>query len=145
MNISKMTKADLEGCVQPFMAAYNQLPWNYDWTEDKAKLYLQEYLEAPNFVGFIAEEGGEVAGALLAHSRTWWTGNQLYVDELFVSSAKQGAGYGRALLETTETYAKENGFEMLTLMTNKFMPALKFYFNNDYNKVDQYVFLFKEL
>ena len=127
------------------MASYNQMPWNYNWKLQDALTYLHEYADCPQFRGFVIYDAGEVAGALLGHTKTWWTNNQFMIDELFISPAHQGKGYGKLLLQRAEAYAKELSMGRLILMTNKFMPALQFYNKNDFNKVDQYVFMFKQL
>jgi N-acetylglutamate synthase-like GNAT family acetyltransferase len=146
MKICDITPNDIEKCAPTFMASYNQLPWNYDWKLEDAVKYLNEYVAAANFKGFmICEDNGEVSGALLGHSKTWWTNNQFMIDELFISPTMQGKGYGKILLQHAEQFAKQSSIERLTLMTNKFMPALDFYNKNDFSKVDQYVFMFKEL
>ena len=67
------------------------------------------------------------------------------IDELFIAADQQGKGYGKLLLCNLEKYAKQNAIDVICLMTNKFMPALQFYNKVDFNKVDQYVFMFKQL
>lgn len=145
MEIKDLTKSDIDKCARTFMASYNQMPWNYNWKLDDAVKYLHEYADAPQFKGFIVWDDGEVAGALLGHTKTWWTNNQFMIDELFISPTQQGKGHGKLLLKQAEAYAKEQRMGRLILMTNKFMPALQFYNKNEFNKVDQYVFMFKQL
>ncbi|MES2703278.1 MAG: GNAT family N-acetyltransferase [Bacteroidota bacterium] len=145
IKVLDLAAEDVLVCVDTFMASYNTLPWNYSWEKEDAVKYLMEYAGAPTYRGFILREGDAVAAALLGHTKTWWTGNQFMVDELFVSAASQGKGYGKALLAAAERFAQAANIERITLMTNKFMPALQFYNKNDFNKVDQYVFMFKQL
>jgi aminoglycoside 6'-N-acetyltransferase I len=145
MEIRQITKNDVPLCAETFVDSYNQMPWNYGWKKDDAIKYLQEYVECPQFAGFMIFEDGHVPGALFGHTKTWWTNNQFMIDELFISPGKQGKGYGKTLLRETEKYAKEFSIERLILMTNKFMPALQFYNKNEFSKVDQYVFMFKQL
>jgi aminoglycoside 6'-N-acetyltransferase I len=145
MEICKITRNDIPRCAETFAASYNQFPWNCDWKLQDAVKYLNEYVDAPGFRGFMICEDGKVPGALLGHSRTWWTNDQFMIDELFIAPNMQGKGYGKLLLKQAEQHAKENSLDRLILMTNKFMPALQFYNKNDFNKVDQYVFMFKQL
>lgn len=145
MEIKEITINDIEKCAETFIDSYNRLPWNYDWNLEDAVKYLSDYVKGPQFKGFMIWEDGQVLGALLGHARTWWTNNQFMIDELFISSAAQGKGYGKLLLSHAEQYAKNTSMERLILMTNKFMPALDFYNKNNFSKVDQYVFMFKEL
>jgi aminoglycoside 6'-N-acetyltransferase I len=145
MEILEITKSDIPRCAETFLASYNQLPWNYNWKLPDAIKYLDEYMGAPQFKGFMVCDNDQVSGALLGHTKTWWTNNQFMIDELFIDPGMQGKGYGKLLLKQAEQYAKDSSLERLILMTNKFMPALQFYNKNDFNKVDQYVFMFKQL
>ena len=145
MKVKAFEQNDLAGCVSSFMSAYNRMPWNYKWTEQHAAAYLTEYVVNNNFVGFVLFEGMEIRAALFAHHRTWWTGNQLFVDELFVANEQQGLGYGKVLMLKAEDYCKQNKLAMVTLMTNKLMPSMKFYESIGYTRVDQFVFLFKQV
>jgi aminoglycoside 6'-N-acetyltransferase I len=143
MTIRPLTPGDIGGCAALYMKAYNRAPWNYNFTVEKAERYLGEYAERKRFVGFVLCEGDEIAGAMLGHSKTWWTNDLLYIDEFFISPDRQRMGYGKALIEHSEEYARENGLEVITLMTNKYMPAYKFYENNDFLDAEHFVILFK--
>jgi aminoglycoside 6'-N-acetyltransferase I len=145
MEICKITKNDIPRCAETFTQSYNQFPWNYNWKLEDAIKYLNEYVDAPHFGGFMICENDKVPGALFGHAKTWWTDNQFMIDELFIDPGMQGKGYGKLLLKQAELYAKDFSIERIILMTNKYMPALEFYNKNDFNKVEQYVFMFKQL
>ncbi len=145
MNIKDLTKNDITDCARLLIKSYNQPPWRYNWEQEKAEKYLLEYADTKQFVGFTVWEGQEMTGALFAHTKTWWTADQLYIDELFISSEKQRSGYGKALLEHTEKWGKENGFPTIFLMTNKFMPSFKFYNKNDFSHAEHFIFMFKQV
>lgn len=143
MNIRPITKDDIDRCARLYIHSYNRPPWNYNWSYEKAVKYLTEYMDSGRFVGFVLCEEEEFAGAILGHSKTWWTNDLLYIDELFISPDSQRKGYGKLLLDHAEDYAKKQELEVITLMTNKYMPAMKFYTNIDYMQAEQFVFLFK--
>ena len=145
MDIRQIEQHHLAPCAAIFRAAYNRMPWNYDWTPEAALRYLTEYFESKDFVGFAALHEGRVAGALFAHRKTWWTGDQLYIDEIFVDADGQGRGVGNMLLEAAESHCRQNALTRITLMTNRFMPAFQFYHRNDFVKADQFVLLFREV
>ena len=77
--------------------------------------------------------------------KTWWTYDQLYIDEVFVSNDFKGKGVGKKIIQHCESFCLENEINIITLMTNEVMPAFKFHSNNQYIKVNQYVFMFKQL
>jgi len=145
ITIEPLAIDDVEACSVIFMEAYNRQPWNYKWVQDKAIKYLTEYTGRNNFAGFVLWDDGVIMGAVFCHTKTWWTGNQFYIDELFVNPDKQGKGYGKKLISHCEEYCKQQGIETITLMTNNLMPAYEFYISNDYMKVGHYVFMFKQL
>jgi len=145
MNILPIDKVNLHDCIDIFISAYNQAPWNHNWTFAKAKTYLSEYADSPGFVGFVLYDGNKPVGATFAHKKTWWTNEQLMVDEFFISSERQKKGYGKILMEHCNQYARANQIGLLILMTNKYMPAYKFYDRLGYITADQYLFMFKQL
>jgi N-acetylglutamate synthase-like GNAT family acetyltransferase len=145
MEIISITENHVDDCVKVFVDAYNSPPWNCNWTAEKAGAYLSELINNTNFIGFIVYENDNAVAAILGHKKTWWTNDQLMVDELFVSKSAQKKGYGKKLMSYCEEYAKENQIELLALMTNKYLPAFDFYENLDFIAADQYVFMFKQL
>ena len=145
MNIRPLTKDDIDKCVKLYIHSYNRPPWNYNWDYDKAVKYLTEYMDRTRFVGFALCEGDDIVGAMLGHSKTWWTNDLLYIDELFISPDRQRLGYGKKMLDHCEKYSKEQGYDVVTLMTNKHMPARKFYAGIDFIEAEHFVYLFKPI
>lgn len=145
MEIQPITKANIEACAKTFIQSYNQPPWNYQWTLESAIKYLNEYALSAQFVGFALYDNEDIAGAVLAHSKTWWTSNQLFIDELFVSPNFQKMGCGKRLMDCAEQYALEHELKTITLMTHKFMPAMSFYSKNDFIHAQPFVILFKAI
>jgi aminoglycoside 6'-N-acetyltransferase I len=145
MTIIPLTKTDIDKCADLYIKSYNRAPWNYAFTKEKAVQYLTEYTERSRFVGFVLIEDEQIMGAMFGHSKTWWTDDLLYIDELFISPDSQRMGYGRRLINHCQRYAKQQGYEVVTLMTNKHMPAINFYKDLDYLEAEQFVFLFKPM
>jgi len=145
MEIVPITETYLNDCVKIFIDAYNSPPWNCQWTTEKAESYLSELFHNSNFVGFMVYENQYAAGAILGHRKTWWTNDQLMIDELFVSPTAQKKGYGHKLMQQCEEHANQNGIGLLVLMTNKYLPVFNFYEKLNLLAADQYVFMFKQL
>ncbi|MFD2147091.1 GNAT family N-acetyltransferase [Mucilaginibacter antarcticus] len=145
MEIRPLEANNIKACAEIFIQTYNQAPWNYAWTPDDSVKYLKEYASSPQFKGFAIYEGSEIAGALLAHTKTWWNSTQLFIDELFVSPQFQKRGCGKQLMKYAEEYAEDNNLQTITLMTNKFMPAMNFYLDNDFIHAQPFVILFKNI
>jgi aminoglycoside 6'-N-acetyltransferase I len=145
MDIRLITVDNIDDCIEAFITAYNASPWNCNWTPDKAKQYMAEYMSTPHFTGFLLYDDGQVVGATLAHKKTWWTNRQLFIDEFFIAPTKQRMGYGKALMDHCVDYACQNNLAIVVLMTNKYMPSFKFYNKIDYITAEQFVFMFKQV
>jgi len=143
--IVPITTENIDKCVSVYLKAYNCPPWNYNWTFEKAREYLLEYLGCKQFVGFALYDEDKVAGAVFAHTKTWWTSPQLMIDEFFVSREKQRMGYGKKLLAHCDEYASGQQIGTVVLMTNKYMPSYRFYDKEGYTAAEQYVFMFKQI
>jgi len=143
--IVPVTTENIRDCIPVFLKSYNQPPWNYNWTFEKAEQYLSEYLGCKQFIGFILYDQNQPAGAIFAHRKTWWTNKQLMIDEFFISPEKQRMGYGKKLLGFCEQYAIEKQIESIILMTNKYMPSYNFYDNIGYMTTEQFIFMFKPM
>ncbi|NLR81028.1 GNAT family N-acetyltransferase [Chitinophaga eiseniae] len=143
--VKPVTREDISAYTDVFMEAYNQPPWNYQWQPADAARYLMEYLLSDNFKGFSLYENDVFAGALFARTKTWWNGRQLYIDEFFIAPSMQGRGYGKLLISHAEQFAREQQLVTITLMTHRFMPAMKFYTGIDFMQAPPFVILFKPL
>ena len=126
MTIRAYNPNDFDGCVEVFTRAYNGPPWHNGWTVESAAVYLRDIIEHGSFVGFTAA-GGKIAGACLCRIRTWWSGREIFIEELFVTTAAQGRGIGRGLINAVRGYAAANDLRAITLLTDNRKPALGFY------------------
>src|SRR3954464_14677238 len=119
--IIPINKDNIDECTAVYLKAYNNPPWNYHWTYEKAVEYLSEYMNCGQFVGYALYDEGKVVGAMFGHTKTWWTGKQFMIDEFFVSAEKQRMGYGKAMLKYCDQWAADNQISSIVLMTNKYM------------------------
>lgn len=145
MKIKEISLNDLEQCSDLLIQAYNGEPWNNNWTTETAKKYLQEFMDSTRFIGFALLNDNNIIGAAFCHERTWWTNDELYIDELYISPNYQNQGCGKQLLQFIEQYIKDNKLAGITLLTNKYMPALKFYNKNEFTNAEHVIFMYKEI
>ena len=136
---------DLHACVDLLIKAYGGDPWHYHWTVETATRYLNEFISTDNFVGFVIDENGPIVGAIFAHRKTWWTKDELFVDELYIDPQLQRCGLGGRLLAHAESFAKTRGLAGLTLLTSREMPAPAFYAKHSYLQGEHVIFMYKEL
>lgn len=144
MNLRKMQPDDLDACVNLLMETYNPPPWNNHWTQATGTKYLSELVLNDNFIGYVITESGMLLGALFARRKTWWTNDEIFIDELFIKPDYQRQGYGEKLIGQAEKLAKEWGLGGVTLLTNKYHPAKLFYEKHGYTAAEHVLFMYKE-
>lgn len=145
MQIRNFHSSDIGACVNLLIQAYNQPPWNDHWTQETGSRYLSEFISNKNFIGYIITKSDELIGAMFAHRKTWWTNDEIFVDELFIKPDQQRNGYGKILINRVEQLSKKSGFGGVTLLTNKHHPAKMFYQKNGYTVADHVIFMYKEV
>lgn len=145
LNIRVLKDDDIDDCAKLLIETYNPSPWNNHWTDESAHKYLFEFISIDKFIGFVVEEGDEIVGAMFAHRKTWWTNDEIYIDELFVHPLHQHQGFGRILMNQAEELSKELGLGGVTLLTHNEMPAKLFYEKLGYNLAGHVIFMYKEI
>jgi len=145
MNIRKMEQMDIASCADILCSVYNNELWQCRWNREVATEYLTDFYDMKKIVGYVMEENGEVCGAIFAHEKVWWNNSEVFVEEMFIQPQLQRKGYGTMLLEKVGEYVKEKGFAGITLSTNKYAPAPKFYRKNGFADSEHVLFMYKEL
>jgi aminoglycoside 6'-N-acetyltransferase I len=145
LKIRELLPGDIDTCVNMLIETYNPPPWNDHWTRETGKKYLAEFISSNDFIGYAAIESDEIIGAIFAHRKTWWTKDEIYIDELFIRPDRQQHGCGKKLMEQVEKLSKESGCGGVTLLTNKDRPAKVFYEKIGYSTAEHVIFMYKEV
>lgn len=145
MTIREMNKNDIPACADILCAVYNNELWMCRWEKEVAIEYLNDFFENHKFVGYVAEEEDRLIAGLFAHEKVWWNNSEVFVEEMFVLPELQGKGIGSALLKQVEGYIAEHGLAGMTLSTNKYAPAPKFYEKNGFGLCEHVIFMAKEM
>lgn len=146
LEIRKFNPGDLDECSELFKKVFSSYPWYDDWRSlVQARNYLGELIKNPAFEGFVACEGSDLVAVCLGHNRSWWNGQEFFVDEFFVENKMQGNGIGTKLLAEVSDYLYKENYTRLTLLTNKEMPAEAFYLKNGFYNNYERTFMVKEL
>ncbi len=125
-------ESDLAQCAKIFRQAFSEEDWGCAWTQERAELYLSDYVNNPKFVGFVSEDAGVIDGAIFACKKVSWNNDEIYVDDLIVNPKKQRSGIGKELVDTLKDYSKENGLAGIVLYTHEQAPAKRFYEKNGF-------------
>ena len=145
MDIRKMEQVDIAACADILCSVYNNELWQCRWSREVAIEYLTDFYNMQKFVGYVIEADGMICGAIFAHEKVWWNNSEVFVEEMFVQPDLQRKGYGTMLLEKVEEYIKEKGLAGMTLSTNRYAPAPKFYGKNGFVNCEHILFMCKEL
>ncbi|MGI6188279.1 MAG: GNAT family N-acetyltransferase [Clostridiales bacterium] len=143
MIIRGLKEKDISACADILCAVYNNESWMCRWPKEKAEAYLRDFYNHGKFVGYVAEDNGNVIAALFAHEKVWWNNDEVFIDEMFVKPEYQGKGIGTALLAEVEKYIRKKGLAGITLATNKYVPAPKFYEKNGFINCEHVIFMAK--
>lgn len=142
--IREMTFDDLPACAEILCLVYNNDLWRSRWERSTAEQYLTDLFHAPHFLGCVLEEEGRTVAGLFAREKVWWSGNEIYVEELFVLPQYQGRGFGARLMEQVERHVKEKGLAGITLSTNRYVPARQFYRKLGFTECEHVLFLCRQ-
>ena len=145
MEVREMKQEDLQACAQILCRVYNNELWMCRWEQETAVSYLADFFEMKKFVGFVLCDEQQVIGAILAHEKIWWNNSEIFVEEMFITPERQRQGLGSLLLQRMEAYIREKGLAGMTLSTNKYAPAPKFYEKNGFFACEHIMFMAKEL
>lgn len=142
MRITYYEPEYFESCMHLLIQLYNNEPCHCEFTEFKAKAYLNELIEAPRFIGFLLlNQDNLLIGAALCHERTWWNKDELYIDEFLIHPHYQSFDYDSKLLKYMEKHSWERELGGMTLVTNHLSMA-KFYQKNGFSDHEIY-FIYK--
>ena len=125
--IKSFAICDFEECRDLFIDVFNAPPWHDKWTVETAGKLLNELMDNKRFLGYTLWEKDMILGAIFCQIRTSYLGDEIRVEELFVSPDYQCRGHGKMLMSAVEKYAKENSCGSITLLTSRRNSAFKFY------------------
>lgn len=139
-------KSDLKSCAKLLIDVYYNEPWNNKWNRRTAIRYLNEISDLKRFVGFVFEDdnSGEILGAVFANEQVWWSGDELYIYELFVSNQHHKTGIGKSLISALEDHIQKHNIECITLLTNNQTPAPEFYKHLGFEKAEYVEYYLRE-
>jgi aminoglycoside 6'-N-acetyltransferase I len=143
MEFRRFTDHDIDECTTLFLNVFSKAPWNDQWSSfDHAKTYLMEITESPSFLGFVAVKEERIVAACLGRRKTWWSGPEYYIDEFFIDTALQGKGLGTILLNQIKTAVLADGMRAIILLTDRELPAARFYEKNGFSSSPNMTFMF---
>lgn len=129
-----------------FFSVFTKEPWNDDWSDEKQLTdYIHDLIGQNTSLTYGLFEGTELVGVSMGHVRHWYAGTQYYIDELCVTTDRQGKGIGTLLVDEIGKACKESGLTHLFLLTEDNVPAYEFYRKQGFYELTHNVAFAKEL
>ena len=125
--IRPVEAADLDQCAEAFAQAFAGPPYLDKWPRRDARHKLSKLLSIDPDYALCADLMGTVVGAVFGRLSSWWVGDCLVIEELFVHPEHQRQGIGKALMLAAETQAKSQGVVGMWLIANRRAQAMRFY------------------
>lgn len=136
---------DLDKCTKLFCEVFNGEPWNDQWLDHKAREYLLDFVYTPGFMGLVAIQEEEMIGFICGYRKKWWENDEFFVNEMCVHPTFQGQGIGSKMFESLERELLERNIKVITLLTDRDVPAEKFYKKNGFFEINRIVFFAKNI
>lgn len=110
LKITEFKKCDLTECAKLLVKFCNERAKSDTWESVyDAQVYLDEYLDNPQFIGFVAKESNNVVGVCLGHTKSWWEGIQYVIDEFYIDESTKDEGTDHLLIRFVKEYLAEDG------------------------------------
>ena len=89
--------------------------------------------------------GTDLIGMALGRIRSWYEGTEYWIDEFGIASEMQCRGAGTKFLTELEYLLKGRGGKHIVLLTERSVPAYRFYLKNGFSEQQGTVFFVKAI
>lgn len=139
-----LDEKNLDECVDLFMATFSKAPW-FDVYESRQQVvdFFENHLRNNYFLGYALLENQRVVAISLGFKKPWIKGMEYYIDEFCVGIDNQSKGLGSEFLRLIEADIEQKGLNAIFLITEKGVPAEKFYLKNGFSVHGELIVLSK--
>jgi GNAT superfamily N-acetyltransferase len=130
------SEACLTICAKVLVSAYNNEPWNDNWTQEKALEKLTCFYNSPKFIGWKVSKADQIIGCCVGNIEPYYTGDYYYLKEMFVTFEFQNKGIGNLMMETLLAHLKEIEINQIILFTGKDFYPYDFYLKKGFEVMD---------
>ena len=127
LTINPFPSDNLEDGARLYQTAFNEPPWDDNWTVDAAQTRLSEIIDTPGYQGYSASLNEELVGLVVGNFEQWYSGKHFYVDEMCTHPNRQRRGVGAELIQHLINEVQSEGAELIYLYTMRETPAREFY------------------
>jgi ribosomal protein S18 acetylase RimI-like enzyme len=143
MIIKKAKKDDLKEISRIFLEETARPPYCQKWNNETALLKTTELFKKGKIYLVITEN--ETAGFIVLIEEMGIKEKGVRIEELWLKKRFQGKGIGTELMRYLELKLKKENVDEISLISNKYSKAFKFYKKLNYIPHTKHVFMTKKL
>lgn len=145
MEIRELGVENVEEIKKVILEIFSKPPWNDTWPDGQLHLYILELIGNRNSLSFGLYGDENLIGVSLGKVRHWYEGTEYWIDEFGILPTKQKNGLGSKFLNGIEDFLTTIGIVGIVLLTDRTMPAYRFYQRNGFQAKEEQVFFVKEI
>ena len=146
METRRLEKSEWEKAKVFFADVFTKAPWFDDWSdEDQLDAYINDLTQNPNSLAFAMFDGEEMVALSMGLIKHWFRGTEYCIEELCVTTARQGQGIGTRFVSDIERLISGMGLKAIFLQTDRDMPAFEFYKKRGFCLLEDHVSFAKDI
>lgn len=132
-----MDKKDLDKAAKLFQVAFQQAPWNENWTYQQSFERLSEIMSTHSSIGYVIYDNELLIGMLLGRVLLYLDDYELIIEEVCIAQGYQGQNLGSRLLDYTKQQCLQKNITHISLNTIRgFLSDVFYQKNGFYEKTD---------
>lgn len=145
MEVKTLTTAQAPEIRRLILEIFSGEPWNDVWSDEQLRRYVRELLTGSGALAWGLYEAGRLIGISLGRVKHWCAGTEYWIEEFGIQPQRQGRGLGSQFLAQVEELVREQGISEIVLLTQRTVPAYRFYQRHGFAQQPEQVFFTKEL
>lgn len=145
MNIQQLDIRNIEAIKKLMLDIFSVDPWNDAWTDEQLHTYISELIGNKNSLSYGLYKNEMLIGMALGKKKSWYEGTEYWIDEFGILPEMQQSGIGSEFIKAIEQDLKRKGISHIVLLTQKDIPAFRFYKKNGFEEKEETVFFVKSI
>lgn len=143
MNMIQLSKNDIDAVKIAFLNIFSKKPWNDTWTCQQLHAYISEIMENRSSLSFGLYQNNTLIGIALGRIKSWYEGTEYWIEEFGILPELQQNGIGSKFISEIEAILSQKGITHIVLLTERNVPAYRFYKKNGFEENSEITFFSK--